>query len=189
MGFEERFKAIMAGLTPVKSDWKFKTSAGGDLTVSTPIARVGINATGGALWVQRDADPNPTTLRYGGIGGSLGVSLVPTPVNFSFSIPQMPSKGVIYKLPFAGRTLSSNELKGTFIQIEIAGDFGPGGSSSLMFLGGSYLAGVFASTLSFGTMQIPAMIATSNACVFFGGMTVSIIPANASVVFYVGRIF
>lgn len=189
MGFEERFRSALARLRPVESDWKFKTSAGGDLTISTPIARVGVNATGGALWVQRDSDANPTTLRYGGIGGSLGVSLVPTPVNFSFSIPQFPSTGVIYKLPFAGRTLSLNELKGNFVMMELSGDLGPGGSGAIMFLGGSQIASSLAGAVSAGSMAIPALIATSNGAVMFGGMTATVIPVNASVIFYVGAIF
>ncbi|MGI8556421.1 MAG: hypothetical protein ACR2LT_08720 [Pyrinomonadaceae bacterium] len=51
MGFEEQFKAVMSRMVAVESDWKFVTSGGAALTVSTPIVHLGVNATGGALWV------------------------------------------------------------------------------------------------------------------------------------------
>ncbi len=73
--------------------------------------------------------------------------------------------------------------------MELAGDLGAGGSGTIMYLGGSYLAGVLAGAASFGALQIPAIIATSNACVRFGGLTATLIPANIGVSFYVGRVF
>ncbi|MBX3243519.1 MAG: hypothetical protein KF685_03510 [Acidobacteria bacterium] len=184
MGWEDKFKAFMSNMVIVESDWKFVTSAGATLTVSTPIARVGVNGTGGLLRVQRDSDAQPTQLNFGGLGGGVGVSLIPTPANFSFSIPQMPSAGRVYKLPFAGRTLSLHELKGAFIMIEIGADFGPGGSGALMFLGGNTMIGAM-----MGPMQLPAILATSNACVRFGGMNATLIPANAGINIYAGGVF
>lgn len=184
MDWEAKVQAFLSNLVIVESDWRFVTSAGGTLTVSTPIARVGVNGTGGLLRLKRDSDKSPTQLNFGGIGGGVGVSLVPTPANFSFSIPQMPSAGRVYKLPFAGRTLSLHELKGAFVMIEVGADFGPGGSGALMFLGGNTMIGAMA-----GPMQFPAMLATSNACVRFGGMTATLIPANAGINIYAGAIF
>ncbi|MBC7796582.1 MAG: hypothetical protein H7Z37_06900 [Pyrinomonadaceae bacterium] len=189
MSFESELQNVMSRLIIVESDWKFVTSAGGELTIGTPIVHVGVNATGGALWVKRDSDSSETCLRYGGIGGSVSLSLIPSPANFSFSIPQMPSAGRIYKLPFAGRTLSRSEFTGAFVLMEISGDFGPGLSGALMFIGGSLLAAAIAGGASAGTLQIPAIIATSNACARFGGLTATLLPANIGLSFYVGGIF
>lgn len=119
---------------------------------------------------------------------TVGVSLIPTIVDFSFSLPQMPSSGVIYKLAFAGKTLSFSELQGLFVMVDISGDVGPGGSGSIMFLGGSYLISSIAGFASAGALQIPAILATCNAAVCFGGLTASVIPANASITCYLGVI-
>ena len=188
MGFREEFLAAMSRLTISESDWRFVTSAGAELTVGTPVAHLGVNATGGALWVKRDSDTSETRLTFGGIGGSASLSLVPSPVNFSFSIPQMPSAGRIYKLPFAGRTLSRRELSGPFVLLEIAADAGPGLSGALMFIGGSIVASTVAGAASAGAMTIPAIIATSNACVRFGGLTATLLPFNIGINFYIGGI-
>lgn len=179
---------ITSNLVVRESDWKFVTSGGAAVTVSTPIARVGINAGGGMVQVQRDSDSSPTTLVFGGIGGSIGLSLVPTPANFSFSIPAMPSAGRIYKLPFAGWTLTKDELQGAFVMIEAAGDFGPGGAGALMFMGGSVLAAGAIGGMTYGAGALPTLIATAECCVAFGGMTASLIPANVSLSVYVGII-
>lgn len=118
----------------------------------------------------------------------MGVSLVPTVADFAFSLPQMPSAGKIYKLPFAGRSLSLREMRGLFVMIDISGDVGPGGSGSVIFLGGSYIAASVAGVVSAGILQLPAILATCNAVVCFGGITASLIPVNASVNFYVGAV-
>jgi len=184
MGFEEALNEVLSNLVVRESQWKFVTSAGASLGVSTPWARVGLNAAGGAFWVKRDSDAEATRLDFGGIGGGVGLSLVPTPANFSFSIPEMPSAGRIYKLPFAGWTLTKDEMQGMFIMIEISGDFGAGGSAALMFIGGNTLLSSMA-----GPMMIPAVIASSEACVAFGGMTATLIPANVGITAYAGIIY
>ena len=184
MDWEGKLKAFMSNLVVVRSDWKFVTSAGAALTISTPVARLGVGGTGGMLHVKRDSDTSVTQLNFGGLGGGVGLSLIPTPANFSFSIPQMPSAGVVYKLPFAGRSLSLRELKGLFVMYEISGDFGPGASGSLMFLGASPL---LAGTLS-TPIGLPMIMATMNACVCFGGMSATLIPANVGINVYTGVI-
>lgn len=182
-------EVLSSGLKIFESDWSFVTSAGSALTVSTPIAKIGISAGGGALWVKNDSQQSPIRLEYGGIGGSAGLSLVPTPVNFSFSLPKMPSTGKIYKLPFAGFSLSLNEMKGGFLMFEIAGDFGPGLSGSAMFIGGNVaIATAVGMASPGGALHIPALITTSKACVAFGGLTASLIPANVSVSIFAGGI-
>ncbi|MHC1742351.1 MAG: hypothetical protein AB9873_04875 [Syntrophobacteraceae bacterium] len=172
----------------VRSEWSFVTSAGGDLSIATPVVHVGVNATGGALWVQRDSESSPRSLKYGGVGGSVGLSLVPFPGNFSFSIPQMPSSGRIYRLPFAGSSLSLDELTGAFALIEVSGDVGPGGSGCVMFIGGSTVAALSTVGPLGSMLEVALFLATCNACVCFGGMTATLIPVNASVNCYLGGI-
>ena len=111
MDFEEKFKQFMFGLNPIQTGWTFVTSANGALAVKTPIVNVGANATGGAIWIKNEADGSTHSLKYGGVGGSVGVSLVPTPVDFAFSIPQFPSAGRIYKLPFAHPLLTQQSFR------------------------------------------------------------------------------
>lgn len=188
MGFKEDFKSFIENLAPVRSEWEFVTSANGSLVIETPIVHVGVNATGGGLWIKNSRNNTTATLKYGGIGGSVGVGLVPCPFDFSFSIPQMPSAGVIYKLPYAGRSLSLNEMKGPFVMLEVSGDVGAGLSGALMFLGGSTFWSSVAGTVSGGALQIPALLATSCACVRFGGLTASLIPVSAGINLYVGGV-
>lgn len=63
---------------------------------------------------------------------------------------------------------------------------GPGWGECVMFLGGSLQAAAAASALSGGVMQIPALLATSNACVRFGGMTATVLPVNVGIAAYIG---
>lgn len=189
MGLAEELNELLAGVHVDESQWKFVTSGGGSIGVSTPIARVGINATGGSMWVQKDGSDSQVRLDYGGIGGSLGLSLVPTPVNGSFSLPALPSTGRIYRLPFAGRSVSKRELKGAFVMLEVGADWGAGVSGAFMFMGGSIPLAMMASAVSAGSGMVPTLIATSNACVAFGGVAITVIPANVSVSIYLGAIF
>lgn len=168
----------------VESPWTFDTSAGAELMVGTPIARVAVGGTMGAIWVKYRGGGQSTRLTYGGAGGSLGASLIPFPGNFSFSIPQMPSGGVVYKLPSAGKTLSLSEMRGVFLLFELAADWGPGASGAVMFIGGNQ---VLASVVGPG-MYVLAMLATSKACVRFGGMTATAVPFNAAASVYTGLI-
>lgn len=187
MDFGGMLSTVTSRFLPRESDWKFVTSAGGALTVGTPVAHVGVAVEGGALWVKRDADPSTTRLTFGSIGGSLGLSLIPSPVNFSFSIPEMPSAGTIYSLFAAGRTLTRDELSGVLVAYEVNADVGAGFAGSLMFLGGSWALGT-AMMSTGGVLTIPALIASSKACVRFGGMTATLLPANVSGSFYLGYI-
>lgn len=184
MDWQAKLQTFMSNLVVVRSDWRFVTSGGAALTVSTPVARVGVGATGGLLHLKRDSNSHITKLNFGGIGGGVGLSLIPTPANFSFSLPQMPSDGVVYKLPFAGRSLSERELKGLFIMYEFSGDFGPGGSASIMFMGASSM---LISVVS-NPVLLPVVMGTMNACVCFGGMTATLIPANVGINVYTGII-
>ncbi len=187
MGWQEEVNQIIEKMVIVESDWKFVTSGGGTLSVGTPIAKLSVAGTGGLIQVQRDVDRTPTQLNFGGLGGSVGLSLIPSPANFSFSIPAMPSAGRIYKLPMAGRSLSLREMKGAFVMFEAGADFGAGASGAFMFLGGNSFAAGMAGAIS-PALNLPTLIATSKACVRFGGMTATLLPANVGVTIYVGMI-
>ncbi|MCP5450038.1 MAG: hypothetical protein H6972_05665 [Gammaproteobacteria bacterium] len=183
--FEKTFKSIISRLTIRESDWRVVTSAGAALSVNTPIVHAGVNGTVGAIWVKRDSQQTPIRLTYGGLGSSVGLSLVPFAGNFSFSMPNMPSRGRIYKFPLAGSTLSLHELKGPFIEFEVAADSGPGGNLSCMFIGGSR---IIASTSLTPAGYIFDLMATAKAGVIFGGMTATVIPINANITGYIGEI-
>ena len=181
------FNTVLSRFVPRESDWKFVTSAGAMLSVATPVAHLGVVGAGGALWVKRDADPSPTRLTFGSIGGTLGLSLIPSPVNFSFSIPEMPSSGTLYSLFAAGRTLTRDELSGAMIAYEVGADFGPGVSGCLMFIGGNW--SLASAVMGPGAaLAIPVLVASSKAVVRFGGMTATVLPANVSGNFYIGYI-
>jgi hypothetical protein len=65
-----------------------------------------------------------------------------------------------------------------FVLMTLAGDFGPGWSESLMFLGGSIPIASAIGAASMGFLQLPALLATSNACVRFAGMSATVLPAT-----------
>ena len=185
MDFEGAFKAVMKKMVVRRSQWQFVTLGGAALTVGTPIAKLAVGGAGGALWVKRDSDADTKRLTFGGLSGSVGLSLIPSPVNFSFSLPAMPSAGRIYKLPAAGRTLSFDEMRGPFVMMEVAADWTVGGTAALMFIGGNaLLAGALMST----PLGMPTFLATCEACVAFSGMSVTAVPVNASVSLYAGAI-
>jgi hypothetical protein len=185
-----RGQALLSSLTITESSWRFVTSAGGELSIGTPIVHVGFNVGSGALWLRDRAASAPINLTFGGVGGSASLNLVPFPANFSFSMPQMPSAGTVYKLPWAGEELSADELKGAFVQFAIAGDFGPGYGQALMFLGGSTRLAAFAALRpgAGSFLQLAAVLATSNACVRFGGMSATLLPGKVGFTAYIGAI-
>lgn len=181
-----RIKSYFDCITIKESNWKFETSAGGELSIGTPTVHVGVNVTGGALWLKDGEKGKPIKFGYGGAGGSFSFYLIPFPGNFSFSMPQMPSYGTVYQLPFAGKTLSKKELTGAFVLFSGAADAGVGWSESVMFLGGSpMIAGAFGAATS-GVGYVAALLATSNACVRFHGMGVTVLPYNIGATAYVG---
>lgn len=183
MDVERKIKDLLSAVRVTTTPWEFVTSGGGELAIGTPVAKVSVAGTLGAIWIKYGKGGKPIRLTYGGLGGSIGLSLVPFPGNFSFSIPAMPSAGVIYKMPFAGKTLSESEFKGGLVMMELCGDLGPGLSGAVMFVGGNpYIAAAA------GPLTVPALIATSNACVRFGGLTASLLPVNVSTTVYVGGI-
>jgi len=184
-------KGLFSKLSAVEeSTWQFVTSAGGELSIGTPLVHIGVNMTGGALWLKDGASGPATKLTYGGAGVGASLSLIPFPANFSFSITDMPSSGTVYKLPWAGGKLSLNEMKGTFVSFGAAGDFGAGYGQSVMFLGCKAIAATAASIVPVAGsyLQLVALLSTANAAVRFGGMSATVLPANLGLVAYMGTV-
>lgn len=179
-----QIKSYFECLSIRESNWKFVTSGAGELSIGTTIVRVSANATAGALWLKEGEDGTPISLAYGGVGGAFAFSAIPFPAKFSFSIPQMPSYGTVYQLPYSGKTLSMKELSGALILITGAADASAGWSGSLMFIGGSMALAATLGAITSGA----AYLATSNACVRFHGMGVTLIPYNVGVSAYVGAL-
>jgi len=184
-------KGLFSKLSAVEeSNWQFVTSAGAELSIGTPIVHIGVNATGGALWLRDGAKGAMTRLTYGGAGVGASLSLIAFPANFSFSITDMPSSGKVYKLPWAGGKLSLSELKGTFVSFGAAADFGAGYGESVMFLGCKAIAATAVSVVPIAGnyLQLVALLSTANACVRFGGMSATVLPANLGVTAYMGTV-
>jgi len=78
MDVENKIKDLLRTIQVTRTPWQFVTSGGGELTVGTPIARLSAGATAGAMWVRYGSE-QPVRLKYGGVGGAVGLSLVPFP--------------------------------------------------------------------------------------------------------------
>jgi hypothetical protein len=145
MNWETAYSDMMACAKIERSEWIYDTSAGGEASFSVPGTKIGVAGTVGALWFHHKKTNQNVRLQYGGLGATFGgglTGLLGVPVNASFAIPDMPSVGVIYKLPYACRTLSLRELKGGFMMIQGSADAGVGGAYGVMFLGGNLDAAV-----------------------------------------------
>jgi len=191
IGLQEAFDTIVSGALVRESDWEFCTSAGATFGVNTPLIKLGVNATGGSFWVKKRfaSDEDRLRLDFGGAGGQAGLSAVPSPINFSFSVPDFWSRGLIYKFPFAGWSLSFEEMKGGFLMIEVSRDVSVGGNAAVMFIGGNQVAAA-AAGLSAGTGgQLATLITTSKACVAFAGHSQTIVPGNIGITMYAGVTF
>lgn len=86
-------------------------------------------------------------------------------------------------------SLDEEELRGGAVLVDFSVDAGAGRDAAIMFLGGSmaFSAGAAVAALS-SLAYIPALIATSNACVCFGGMGVTVLPFNVGASVYIGAI-
>jgi hypothetical protein len=136
------------------------------------------------MWIKQGDRARPVKLTYGGIGATAGLrNLVPCPINFSFSLPAMTSRGRIYKLPAAGKTLSLNEFKGGLVVFQLSADVGAGWTQAAIFMGGDY---PLASAT--GPFVAMALLATSKAFLWFGGMSSTLLPGNLGTTAYLGMI-
>lgn len=188
MDWDSAYRDMVACATIKESDWIYDTSAGVEGAVSIPGTRIGVAGTTGALWFHHKRTNAKVRLNYGGVGMTFGEGLsnfVGIPVSGSFAIPDMPSVGVVYKLPFACRTLSLRELKGGFLMLQGSADAGPGKAYGAMFLGGNLKA---AGATGYGPASVSVLAATSNACLAYGAMFASIMPFNIALTAYIGQI-
>jgi hypothetical protein len=184
MDWEQAYRDLIANYWVRESQWKFDTSAGGEGAFTSPGVKVGVAATGGAFWLREGQRGKRVMLTYAGIGPTHGIgNLVPTPVNFSFSLPAMKSDGTIYKLPAAGRTLSLQEMKGGLMVFQMSADAGAGWTKAAIFMGGNR-----ALAASSGSLFTMVMFVTSKALLYFGGMSATLLPFNFGGTAYIGEI-
>ena len=178
---QRQYRRVVSTMTPQPSGWNFVTSAGGDITLETPVVNVGAGISGGLIDVQNGSGP-VQRLYYGGIGGGVGLGLVPSPIDIGFSITAFPSYGVVYRMPAAGSTLSFNEFKGNCLFYQGGAQFGPGGSAVLMFTG----ANPFIISMLPTTLQFMGIVALSHAAIAFAGMNANLLPGEIGVSAMVG---
>ncbi|MDB4972212.1 MAG: hypothetical protein JWN48_553 [Myxococcaceae bacterium] len=57
-----------------------------------------------------------------------------------------------------------------------------------MFLGGSPTMAAAFAVVGNGAMQLPALVASSKACVRFEGMSATVVPGNIGIAVYLGYI-
>ena len=152
--------------------------------MGTPVARLSANLAGGFIEVVHKTSKEVYRLDFGGVGAGVGLSAIPSPVNFSIGPPEMWSSGVIYKLPFGGDSLTIEELMGGFVMLEVAGDAMVEGSGFMMFIGANQtLTGLMPPPMSLATM-----IASSKAAVVMAGLSLTVIPGNVGANIYGGGI-
>jgi hypothetical protein len=189
--FLQRIKEFLSQQVFRETPWEFVTSAGGEVSAGTPVAHVGFNATAGAVWLRKRPDGAPVALKYGGVGGSGSVNVLPSPVNLSFSMTQMPSSGRVYDLPHRGDCSTLAELKGSFVQFGYAGDFGPGYGWSFLFMGCDALAmaSLIGAPPAMVGMRLPQVCMSARAFARFRGMSATLLPGNVGATFYLGALF
>ena len=186
MGLVERiqgqYRHIVSTLVPQPSDWSFVTSGGLDVQLETPVINVGVGASGGLIDVQKQGESSPRRLYYGGIGGGIGLGLIPSPIDIGFSLTAFPSYGVVYKMPAAGGTLSFSEFKGACLFYQGGAQFGPGGGGVIMFTG----ANPFIIGLLPPPIQFMGIVALSNAAIAFAGMNANLLPGEIGISALIG---
>jgi hypothetical protein len=79
--------------TTTASAWKWVTSAGAGVSVSTPFKLVGAGGTGGAIQLHRPAEGDDVTLAYTMAGVGVGIAPPTQVVTVTGSTPDFPSDG------------------------------------------------------------------------------------------------
>ena len=86
-----------------------------------------------SIGVQRTQDPDPTW--YHALGAGVGIGPEDVIGSLSWSPSELPSAGFIGKFPWAGRTLSADEICGNYWFIDLSGGCFEGASVAIMFFG------------------------------------------------------
>jgi hypothetical protein len=114
-------------LKPV-NDWKFEGSSGIDISASIFAAHYC------QLSLSRAGDPEPTVFHAVGAGVGFGLEDF-EPGSISISPPDFDSLGIVLKYPWAGATLSLDEICGNYLVMDVSGGFMIGGSIAYLFFG------------------------------------------------------
>lgn len=123
----ERFlRYVKQWLCPV-NDWSVVGTGGLDLSAWMFCAHYC------SIGVQRTQDPDPTW--YHAFGAGVGIGPEDVIGSLSWSPSELPSAGFIGKFPWAGRTLSVDEICGNYWFIDLSGGCFEGASAAIMFFG------------------------------------------------------
>lgn len=172
-----------------QSQWAWEGADAGTVNVETPVVNVGVAGTGGRMKIRNTRSGERKELGFVGGGVGIGASLVPSPVNVSGGLAEMPGTGVIYRLPAALSSLEVDEIKGPMIMYEVGADWGVGAGGNLFLCGGSRLAFAGLTNSMTAALAFPAFVASCNSMMLVTGMTVTLLPVNAGLNVYVGEIF
>jgi hypothetical protein len=159
----------------METGWTFETSAGADLSISTPVVKVGAIISAGAIYLKKQGNSEPTTFRFAGGGGTVGGQLIPVPWNFDLSLKEFYSSGRVLKTPFKEGELTENDFRGSCLFFQAGYQATVGWSESCMLMGGDFSALLLTPNRSMIDV-IFQIVRTSKAIVPFHGMNVNLFP-------------
>lgn len=171
-----------------ESQWQWLGADSGTVNVETPEVNVGVAATGGRMAIKHRGTGAKEMIGFGGFGGSLGLSAVPSPVNFSYSTQNMPAAGVIYRVGRAGSSLELDEIKGPMIMLDSSADAYLGVSGTFILSGGSSFLLQQALNPTFMGVALPAFMMSCTSLMVISGTMGSILPGNIGTNAMVGAI-
>jgi hypothetical protein len=120
------FAYLEQWLCPV-NDWVFKNSSGGDLS--------GLCFTGQYMRIKARHLTEQQPYFFHAVGAGLGLGPEDIAASLSISPPKMWGKGYIGKCINAGRTLSADEICGSYLLLDFSFGLFVGGSVSLLLFG------------------------------------------------------
>jgi hypothetical protein len=199
MSITSHLEYVMSEILFRETDWELESAANVNISATAPpfpvfpFFGVGAVVEGGFLDLKDTSNNEAKRVRYLGVGGTAGLSLLCSPLNLTFALPQMPVRGKLYALPTSGWRLTEDEFEGGMVYLEASIDIKFGGSFGVMFLGCDPVA----TAMAFSTLTIPGAqpvaatalalsIASAEALVLVAGAIYSVVPFNASVSAYIG---
>ncbi len=133
MFYQEACK-MLSNANPVQSEWDFVSYDSYSGSINTPFIEIGGGGSIGTLKVQQKGQSGPNQLKC--LTGDLGGGITPAPFNVGFPLPEMPSTGIIFKLPsFFEMKMSLNSFRAGFFSFTQSIQCGPtGGLTFMLFL-------------------------------------------------------
>jgi hypothetical protein len=122
---------------PAPTDWRFRNSSGGELSVGLG-EFLSVGGAIGDLYV-KEGDGLLINLQYVGLKGGIGVGMsLLGPLSAAFSPASFEGEGIgqIYRGPAAGKDLTLNEMLGPFYMVTFGLNAAPAGFGvSVVFMG------------------------------------------------------